>query len=238
MKPGKSAASTGVFPSRRHRSPTGPHRLVGRRLAADHLDERHQRHRIHEVHAEDAVRPLRRGADQRDRNRRRIRGEDDFGFGDRIETREQSALGVDVLDDRFDDVVGFDEAIERRRRRQPRRARRRGPRRTALPLLDEHVEAFSTPRRARSSSGSATSMRRTRESGLREGLRDAAAHRAGADDTDCWMSSCILPGAQRATKEHEKEGRYRIFFVRSSLVFVSSCLRGRNGPTATERRRW
>ena len=52
-------------------------------------------------------------AERGDRNRRRVRGEDDFGFGDRVEAGEQRALGVDVLDDRLDDVVGLDQPIER-----------------------------------------------------------------------------------------------------------------------------
>ena len=38
------------------------------------------------------------------------------GPRDRVEAREQRALGVGVFDDRFDDVVGVGERVERRSR--------------------------------------------------------------------------------------------------------------------------
>ena len=78
-----------------------------------------------------------------------------------VEPREQRSLGVDVLDDRFDDVVGVGEVVERRRDGKP------AERGVAigggqLALLDELREALlDAGRCARSSAGCATSCRTT-----------------------------------------------------------------------------
>ena len=97
--------------------------------------------------------------------------------------REQRALGVDVLDDRFDDVVGVGQRVERRRRRQP------AERGVAigggqLALLDELREAL-LDRRARAIEHRLRDVDEPHvETRLREHLRDAVAHRARADDAD------------------------------------------------------
>ena len=87
----------------------------------------------------------------------------DVGPRDRVEAREERALGVGVLDDRFDDVVGVGERVERRRGRQP------AERRVAigggqLALLDELREALLDRRRARDRASAARRRRAARRS--------------------------------------------------------------------------
>jgi hypothetical protein len=65
------------------------------------------------VHPEHLVGTLRRGAEDRDRDRRRVRREHALGSGEAVERVEQRLLGVDVFADGFDDVVGLAEDIER-----------------------------------------------------------------------------------------------------------------------------
>ena len=94
------------------------------------------------------------------------------------------ALGVGVLDDRFDDVVGVGERVERR---SPVASRPSAASRSAggqLALLDELAEAL-LDRAARAIERRLRDVDEPHlEPGLREHLGDAVAHRPRADDAD------------------------------------------------------
>ena len=57
-KPGQSFTTTGVLPILLRQLHGRGDGLVGRLLAADHLDQRHHVHRVEEVHADEVLRPL------------------------------------------------------------------------------------------------------------------------------------------------------------------------------------
>ena len=130
--------------------------------------------------------------------------------GDRVEAREQRALGVGVLDDRFDDVVGVGESIDARSpsMRRPSVASRSAavslPFSTNLPRLFSIAVARAIEHRLRDVDEPHG------EAGLREHLRDAVAHRAGADDADCLDHVATLI---TLTSRHDDRARTIVFFV-------------------------
>ena len=75
----------------------------------DDLEQMEIARRVEEVCAEpvppEVVAPPLR--ERRDRNARRVGGDDRTGAADGVDLREQSALDVELLDDRFDDPVAL-----------------------------------------------------------------------------------------------------------------------------------
>ena len=125
------------------------------------------------------------GGERSDRQRRRVGREDRLRRDDLFELAQQRALLGEILDDRLDDELRADAIAERRARRRsarcaapPRRRSRACPWR---PALAASARSSSAPVRQRPCrvSNSCTAM-----PGLRGDLRDAGAHRAGADDGD------------------------------------------------------
>ena len=96
-----------------------------------------------------------------DRDRRRVRGEDALRLRQAVEAAEQRLLGVDVLDDRFDDVVGGAELVERVVRPDSRPSAASRSAADSRPFSTNFARLLPTPRRARSSIGCATSTSRT-----------------------------------------------------------------------------
>ena len=105
------------------------------------------------------------------------------GSGQRVESREQRALGLGLFDDRFDDVVGVGEGVERRGRHDTGQGRVAG-RCSEFSLLDQPCEALfdRVPRAIEHRLRDVDQPHG--EARLREHLGDAVAHRAGAHDTD------------------------------------------------------
>ena len=168
------------------------HRLVRGRLAADQLHQRHQRHGVHEVHAEHLVGALRGGAEQGDRDRRGVRREDHFGARERIEACEQVALGLGVLDDGLDDVVGIGQGVDGREGAEPGKGGVTVGRHQ-LALLDELREALVD-------GGACAFEHRLRHidqphvvARLREYLRNTVAHRARTHYADCLQGHRCCP---------------------------------------------
>ena len=97
--------------------------------AADHLDHLHQRHRVEEVEAADPLRPLARGRDRGDLQRRGVGRDQAVVRHYALEMAEQLALRLQVLDDRLDDDVARGEVRQARARSRSGRwrARRRPP---------------------------------------------------------------------------------------------------------------
>ena len=202
-----------------------PHRRVRRRLAADHLDQRHQRHRVHEVHAEHLVGPPGRRAEQRDRDRRGVRREDHLGPGDRVEAREQRALGLGVLDDRLDDVVGVGELIDRGRGRRGGRASRRDRRRSACPSRRTSRRLFSIVVLRAIEHRLRDVDERHRETRLREHLRDPVAHRPRADHAD-GFDHVVYRDHERHEDARRRTKKTDLFVcLRALRVFVRSWFR-------------
>ena len=69
--------------------------------------------------ADEACRIAHRRGDPFQRNTGRVGGEDRAGPGLRLERGEERALGVEVLEDRFDDHVGAGHAVARHVGDQP-----------------------------------------------------------------------------------------------------------------------
>ena len=63
--------------------------------------------------ADEALRPVGRGGEPRDRDRRRVGPDDCVGFEYRADTREDGALGILLLGRRFDDEIAIGEGFER-----------------------------------------------------------------------------------------------------------------------------
>ena len=89
-------------------------RLIGGLEGSDHLDEPQDRHRVEEVHPDDLVGAIRGCGERRDRNRRSVRGEDRGGREDLVCAAEDLLFHASVLDDRLDQEVGRDDAVDRR----------------------------------------------------------------------------------------------------------------------------
>ena len=85
--------------------------------AADELDQLHERHRIHEMDADEALRPVGRGGEPRDRDRRRIAADDGVGLEQRADAGEDRALDLFLLGRCLNDEIAIAQGFERLRRR-------------------------------------------------------------------------------------------------------------------------
>ena len=124
------------------------------------------------------------GGERRDRDRRRVRGEDALGTDDVLDPRQELALRREVLDDRLDHELRDADVGQRHHRRDPR------DRRIGVGLREPALR-----RRACASDAGDALLRRIAGADARVvqlhamavergDLRDAGAHRAGADDGD------------------------------------------------------
>ena len=143
------------------------------------------------MHAQDLVGTRGRCAKDGDRDRRGIGREQRGGPRQRVESREQRALGVGLFDDRLDDVVGVGEGVERGGCHDTAQGSVAG-RRRELSLLDQSGEAFFD-RVPRAVEHRLRDVHQPHdEARLREDLGDAVAHRARADDAYGFESSVVL----------------------------------------------
>ncbi len=152
------------------------------------------------MHADDATRELEPRGERRDRQRGRVRCEDRRRRDDLLELPQQRALLGEILDDRLDDEAGA-YAVAERVDRDDARIRRLGLRLVELALRGEPGQRLRD-RGARLLGGPEPRVEEPhRMSGLRGDLRDAAAHRAGADDGDRRVACqrgrhCLAPSAR------------------------------------------
>ena len=141
--------------------------------------------------------------------------------------RKQRRFRFSVLDDRFDNVVGVRQAIERSRRRQPAQRLRRGRRQSACPCRRTSRGSSRSRVRARSSIGCADVDEPHGQSRLREHLGDAVAHRSRADDADCFDVHRIASRSSSRRHEghegHEKMNSSRILRELRVLSSMSRC---------------
>ncbi len=159
------------------------HRFGRRRLAANQLDERHQRHWIHEMHAEHTIGPIGGRAKRRDRDRGRVRCQNDVGPGQLIESREERQFGLLVLEDRLDDVIAVGEQVDVGAGRQAlKRAVTLGRRQPTF--LDEFSHALLDGRACAIEGATGCVHQPHVEPGLRKHLGDAVAHRPRAHHSD------------------------------------------------------
>ncbi|ESS38961.1 hypothetical protein P355_4465 [Burkholderia cenocepacia KC-01] len=153
------------------------------REPADHLDERHQRRRIEEMQAGDALRHAQPGRDRRDRDRRRV-GRQHAGVIDMtFEGREDLALHVEPFGRRLDDQRGARE-IGQRAHRADSIARCVGLRRFEPALLRQPRELGADAGQRLVAGCFVQVVQQHRMAGRRRDLRNARAHRAGADHAD------------------------------------------------------
>ena len=107
MKAGKSSDDRDRLVERSRRTPWRPSKVcVVGGDAAHQFDQLHHRHRVHEMNADEALRPVGRGGEPGDRDRRGVGGEDRLRLQLRAELREDLALDALVLGRRLDDQVG------------------------------------------------------------------------------------------------------------------------------------
>ena len=179
MKPGRSGAVIGSFPS--DGANDGLVRLVARRQRADHLDQLHQRHGIEEVQAAEAIRTLRRRGELGDAQRRGVGDDDRVGPHDGFDRLVDRALLVEVLDDRFDDDVAVLEVGDARRAGQV--AERRGLRLLGhLAFADSVRQEFPDAAETRLQ-GAVIHFADDRLVACARGdLRDSRSHQAASDD--------------------------------------------------------
>ena len=113
-KPGASLTSTGVFSSLHAEVADGFVGGLRSGQAADDFDQLHDGHGIEKVHADDFVGTFGEGGDFGDRDRRRVRGEDDFGLHDAVEVAEDLGFDFEFLRGCLDDEIARGElrAIE------------------------------------------------------------------------------------------------------------------------------
>jgi hypothetical protein len=152
-------------------------RRLARVLAAHDLDELHHGRRVEEVHADHPLRAGHACGDLGHAQRRRVGREHAVRAHDLGQAREQRALELERLRRRLDHDVGL---------RQPGHLGRRlqRPSRLQPPLLDLVLEPLGDPGQPalqRRGVGIVDERARARRRGE---LRDARAHRPGADDSD------------------------------------------------------
>jgi hypothetical protein len=122
-------------------------------------------------------------AETRDRDRRRVRGEDRPRLGDPVQLREQLALDVEFLDHRLHDEIRRGHVREVPRELDAlQRGRAVGGR--ELALLRELAQAAVDLGAGALEGGAVHVAEHDGVTGLREHLGDAVAHRARADDGD------------------------------------------------------
>ena len=183
MKAGKSSATAMVLPQLLDELAAGVERRVVGGDAADQLDQLHHRHRIHEVNADELLRPVGRGGEPRDRDRRGVGADDRVGLQVRAEVGENLALDLFLLGRRLDDEIAVAELVERVGRRD---ARERG-----LAVLLGDQLARDLPRQIAVDGGEPGIDAVGRDvveqhvhAGERGHMRDAVTHLTGADHAD------------------------------------------------------
>src|SRR5690606_33550123 len=84
---------------------------LGIRLRGMHdLDERHLRHGIEEMQADETFRPRQPCGKRLELQTRGVRGQPRLRLHPRLEAAVQASLGVEILEDGFDDDVGTTDA--------------------------------------------------------------------------------------------------------------------------------
>ena len=152
-------------------------RLVGRLQRADHLHELQHRHRIEEVHPDHAVGPVCDSRQGRDRDRRRVRGQDRPVGKDPVRAAEEVLLHRRVLHDGLDHQVGSHELVDSRHPSEDLV-------RVGTALLGEPLEALAHRRQAAFRRTGQRVVERDATAGDGHDLRDATAHLTCADDKD------------------------------------------------------
>lgn len=149
--------------------------------AVDDFDHAHQRHRVEEVKARDAFRFRAARRDRGDGQRRRVRRQNARVADDRFEFAKESALDLEVLDDRLDDRAAVGERADILRVVD---AGKRGVRVRFLQLAlgGELVEGVGQIRARGRECLRIRIVETHGQPGERRDLRDAASHRAAADD--------------------------------------------------------
>ncbi|VWB16481.1 hypothetical protein BLA6863_00606 [Burkholderia lata] len=153
------------------------------REPAHHLDERHQRRRVEEMQAGDALRHAQPGRDRRDRDRRRVGGQQARVVDMALKGREDLALHVEPLRRRLDDQCGAREIGQFTHRANPG-ACRVGLGRFEPALLGEPRELRADAGQRLVAGGFVQVEQQHRMAGRRRDLRNARAHRAGTDHAD------------------------------------------------------
>ena len=152
--------------------------------AVDHFDDLHQRHRIEEVKARDAFRTRAARRNRGDRQRRRIRRQNAALADHRFEVAKEFALDLELFDDRLD----HDVAIRQIARLTGRVNAGEGVMRIGFLDLAFCRELVQCVGKIVAGGGDRLRVRVEEthgESAERRDLRDAAPHRAAADDADC-----------------------------------------------------
>jgi hypothetical protein len=183
MKAGKILRDCNRLVQLLHELAAGVEGRVIRRDAADQLDELHHRNRVHEVNADELFRPVGRGREPRDRNRRSVGADDRVGLQQGAEVGENLALDLLLLGGRLDDEIAVAELVERIRGRD---ARQRGlavflgdqlardlPRQIAVDGREPGIDAVGRD-----------VVEQNVHSGKRHHMRNAVTHLTGADDPD------------------------------------------------------
>ena len=149
--------------------------------AVHHLDHLHDRHGVEEVIAGDAAGTLARRRHRGHRQRGRVRCEDAVTLDGLLEGREELLLCAQVLDDGFDDDVAGGKAFHRIDDLDSADARiRRGG---TEPALFHQLGQRLRYRVLRLARGARLSVEQQgARAALRQDLRDAPAHGAGAGD--------------------------------------------------------
>ncbi len=158
------------------------------------------------MHPHDAARMLHSRSERGDRERRRVRREDALRSHHVLDALEELALGSEILDDGLDDELRDADVGQRHHGRDPRDG---GIRRGALQpaFRDELVERFGDALLRRVAGAEARVVQLDAMPVERGDLRDAGAHRAGADDGDGRVSG--QRGSHRAGEARRALGDER-----------------------------
>mmetsp|Transcript_21061 Transcript_21061/g.81577 ORF Transcript_21061/g.81577 Transcript_21061/m.81577 type:complete len:639 (-) Transcript_21061:1062-2978(-) len=165
-----------------NRHDRGQH-VLGRGLAAHHFQQLHHVGRAEEVHAHHVLRAAGERGNLVDVQRRGVGGQDRAGLGDGVELLEHRLLDADLLEHRLDDQVAVLEVVVAQRRAQQGHALGVLVF-LQLALLDLGFVVLLDRGHATVEGFLLGLQDRDRQSGVQEIHRDAAAHGAGADDTD------------------------------------------------------
>ena len=174
-KPGKSFASAGVLPRSSASATIALAVSSDVCTRADHLDELQHRHGVEEVHADDLLGAAGHGGERRDRDGRRVRGEDRGRWKNLVRSPEDRLLHLGVLDDRLDQEVGLDDLVDRRHALEHLLG-------SGASLLGELAEALLHRGERTLDCARNLVVERDAPPRGRDHLCDAAAHLAGADD--------------------------------------------------------
>ena len=129
------------------------------------------------MHPDDLVRPARDRGERRDRDRRRVRGEDGLGGEHLVRATEDRLLHGSVLDDGLDQKVGRNEVVDHRDPRKHLVGSRAA-------LLRQLAEALLHARERSLACARHLVVEGDAAAGRGDDLRDAAAHLTRADDED------------------------------------------------------